>query len=294
MSEQGDPVMPTSMRGEPIMRKTILDLQKMKSAGERIVMLTAYDAPSAIIAERAGVPALLIGDSLGMVVHGHSSTLPVTLDDMVRHAAAVSRGSRHALLVADLPFLTYGTEADAVASARRLMQEGQVQAVKIEGGQAMAAIVARLCACGVPVMGHLGFTPQAQHQIGLRVQGKDVAGARRLLQDALALQAAGAFAVVLELVPAPLAEAISRRLSIPTIGIGAGAGCDGEVQVWHDVLGLFEGGSPRHAKRYAEIGAAMTEAIRAFVLEVQSGTFPTRAQSADMDPAILAEALADI
>lgn len=278
---------------ERIVRNTIFDLQRMKPAGERIVMLTAYDTPSAMIAERAGVPVLLVGDSLGMVIHGHSTTVPVTLDDMVRHAAAVSRGSRQALLVADLPFLTYGTEADAIAAARRLMQEGQVQAVKLEGGRAIAAIVARLCALGVPVMGHLGFTPQGQHQIGLRVQGKAPAGARHLLQDALALEAAGAFAVVLELIPAALAEAISRRLRIPTIGIGAGPDCDGEVQVWHDVLGLFEGKSPRHAKRYAEIGAAMTEAIRTYAAEVRSGTFPTRAQSADMDPAILAEALAD-
>lgn len=276
------------------MRRTIFDLQRMKEAGERIVMLTAYDTPSAIIAERAGVSVLLVGDSLGMVVHGHSTTVPVTLEDMIRHAAAVSRGSREALLVADLPFLAYGTEADAIVTARRLMQEGQVQAVKLEGGRPMTAVVARLSACGVPVMGHLGFTPQAQHQIGVRIQGKDVAGARGLLQDALALEDAGAFAVVLELVAAPLAAAISGRLRIPTIGIGAGPGCDGEVQVWHDVLGLFEGKSLRHTKRYAEIGAAMTEAIRAYAEDVRTRTFPTRAQSADMDADILAEALEDI
>jgi 3-methyl-2-oxobutanoate hydroxymethyltransferase len=273
------------------MRTTIFDLQRMEQASERIVMLTAYDTPSAMIAERAGVPVLLIGDSVGMVVHGHATTVSVTLDDMVRHAAAVSRGSRQALLVADLPFLTYGTVADAIAAARRLMQEGQVQAVKLEGGQAMVAIVARLCTCGVPVMGHLGFMPQAQHQMGLRVQGKDVAGARRLLRDALALEAAGAFAVVLELVPGPLAAAISHRLRIPAIGIGAGPGCDGEVQVWHDVLGLCDGKSPRHAKRYAEIGAAMTEAIRAYAEDVRARTFPTRTHSSDMDADILAEAL---
>jgi 3-methyl-2-oxobutanoate hydroxymethyltransferase len=275
------------------MRKTIFDLQRMKQTGERIVMLTAYDTPSASIAERAGVTVLLVGDSLGMVVHGHSTTVPVTLEDMIRHAAAVSRGSREALLVADLPFLTYGTEADAIDAARRLMQEGQVQAVKLEGGQPMTTIVGRLSCCGVPVMGHLGFTPQAQHQIGVRVQGKDLAGARALLQDALAIEAAGAFAVVLELVPAPLAAAISGRLRIPTIGIGAGPDCDGEVQVWHDLLGLFEGKSLRHTKRYAEIGAAMTEAIRVYAEDVRSRTFPTRAQSADMDADILAEALKD-
>jgi len=275
-------------------RRTIFDLQRMKQAGERIVMLTAYDTPSANIAERAGVPVLLVGDSLGMVVHGHSTTVPVTLDDMIRHAAAVSRGSREALLVADLPFLTYGTEADAIVTARRLMQEGLVQAVKLEGGRAMTAIVARLSACGVPVMGHLGFTPQAQHQIGVRVQGKDLAGARGLLEDALALEAAGAFAVVLELVPAPLAAAISRRLRIPTIGIGAGPGCDGEVQVWHDVLGLFEDKPLRHTKRYAEIGEAMTVAIRAYAEDVRARAFPTRTHSSDLDADVLAEVVKDL
>jgi 3-methyl-2-oxobutanoate hydroxymethyltransferase len=193
-----------------------------------------------------------------------------------------------------LPFLTYGTEADAITSARRLMQEGQVHAVKLEGGEGVVPIIRRLCDCGVPVMGHLGFTPQAQHQIGLWVQGKDIASARRLLKDALAVEAAGAFALVLELVPAPLAEAISRRLRIPTIGIGAGPGCDGEVQVWHDVLGFFEGKPLRHTKRYAEIGTLMTEAVRAYASEVRSGVFPSRAQSSDMDPDILAEAMAGL
>jgi 3-methyl-2-oxobutanoate hydroxymethyltransferase len=275
-------------------RTTISDLHRMKQTGDRIVMLTAYDTSAALIAERAGVRVLLVGDSLGMVVHGHSTTIPVTLEDMIRHAAAVSRGSREALLVADLPFLSYGTEADAIAAARRLMQEGQVHAVKLEGGQPMDAIIARLTACGVPVMGHLGFTPQAQHQIGLRVQGKDVAGARRLVQDALAIETAGAFAVVLELVPAPLAAAISRRLRIPAIGIGAGPGCDGEVQVWHDVLGLFDGKALRHTKRYAEIGVAMTEAIRAYAADVRTRTFPGQTRSSEMDAEILAEALRDL
>ena len=279
---------------ELVVRTTISDLQRMKQTGDRIVILTAYDTPAALIAERAGVRVLLVGDSLGMVVHGHSTTIPVTLEDMIRHAAAVSRGSREALLVADLPFLSYGTEADAITAARRLMQEGQVHAVKLEGGQPMNAIIARLTACGVPVMGHLGFTPQAQHQIDLRVQGKDLVSARRLVQDALTVEAAGAFAVVLELVPAPLAAAISRRLRIPTIGIGAGPGCDGEVQVWHDVLGLFDGRALRHTTRYAEIGAEMTKAIRAYAEDVRTGTFPAQTHSSDMDAEILAEALRDL
>ncbi|MCQ8240849.1 3-methyl-2-oxobutanoate hydroxymethyltransferase [Rhizosaccharibacter radicis] len=273
------------------MRVTLRDLQRMKAAGERIVMLTAYDYPSALIAERAGVDMILVGDSLGMVVHGHETTLPVTLDDIVRHSAAVCRGARRALVVGDLPFLTYGTEADAVAAARRLLQEGGVQAVKLEGGAPVADIVRRLTGLGVPVMGHLGFTPQAQHQQGVRVQAKDGPEARRLLADALALQEAGAFGVVLELVPASLAAAVTSRLRIPTVGIGAGAGCDGQVQVWHDVLGLFEHKPPRHARRFAELGVAMEDALRAYVGEVRDGSFPTARQSASMDEAVLAAAL---
>jgi 3-methyl-2-oxobutanoate hydroxymethyltransferase len=273
------------------MRTTLLDIRRMKAAGRRIPMLTAYDYSSARIADRAGMPMLLVGDSLGMVMQGHDSTLPVTLDDMVRHAAAVIRGAEKALVVADLPFLTYASQDDAIASARRLMQEAGVQAVKLEGGRHVVPIVQHLIQHGVPVMGHLGFTPQSQHTIGVRVQAKGAAGAKRLIEDALALEAAGAFAVVLELVPAALAEEVSKRLRIPTIGIGAGAGCDGQVQVWHDLLGLFET-SPRHAKRYAEIGAAMEAAVRAYAADVEAGQFPTDAQSARMDADELAKALA--
>ena len=276
------------------MRVTLRDLQRMKDRGERIAMVTAYDYPSARLAERAGVPLLLVGDSLGMVVQGHPTTLPVTLDDMVRHAAAAVRGTERALVVADLPFLTYATEADAIASARRLMGEAGASAVKLEGGAALVPTVARLTALGVPVMGHIGFTPQAQHQIGLRVQGRDAAAARRLLEDALALERAGAFAIVLELVPAPLAAAVSSRLRVPTIGIGAGAGCDGQVQVWHDLLGLGDGRVPRHAKPYADLGPAIEAALRAYVADVGSGAFPTAAQSSAMDEAELAQALEGI
>ncbi len=272
-------------------RATVLDMQRMKQAGERIAVITAYDFPSARIAGRAGVRFLLVGDSLGMVVQGQPTTLTVTLDDMVRHAAAVVRGADEALVIADLPFLTYASTADAVAASRRLLQEAQVHAVKLEGGEAMAPTIAQLTGLGVPVMGHLGFTPQSQHQIGVRVQARDVEGARRLLVDALALEAAGAFAIVLELVPAPLARAVSRRLRIPTIGIGAGPGCDGEVQVWHDVLGLYEGRSPRHARRFAEIGVAMAAAVAAYAEAVRDGSFPGEAQSAAMDEDVLARAL---
>ncbi|MBS0334517.1 MAG: 3-methyl-2-oxobutanoate hydroxymethyltransferase [Proteobacteria bacterium] len=273
------------------MRTTLLDLRKMKAAGRRIPMLTAYDFPSAKIADRAGVPLLLVGDSLGMVMHGHETTLPVSLDDMVRHASAVVRGSQDALVVADLPFLTYADPISAVAAARRLMQEAKVQAVKLEGGQHVADTVRHLVQHGVPVMAHLGFTPQSQHTIGLKVQAKEAACATRLIEDALALEAAGAFAVVLELVRAPLAAEVTKRLRIPTIGIGAGAGCDGQVQVWHDLLGLFET-SPRHARRYAEIGQAMEAAIRAYAEDVGEGRFPTAAQSSKMDADELAKALA--
>ncbi len=206
---------------------------------------------------------LLVGDFLGMVVRGHDTTLPVTLDDMVRHAAAVVRGAENALVVADLPFLTYASQDDAIASARRLMQEAGVQAVKLEGGRHVVPIVQHPTQHGVPVMGHLGFTPQSQHTIGVRVQAEGAAGAKRLIEDALALEAAGAFAVVLEFVPALLAKEVSKRLGILTIGIGAGDGCDGQVQVWHEILGLFET-SPRHAKRYVEISAAMEAAVRAY------------------------------
>ncbi|ACI52402.1 3-methyl-2-oxobutanoate hydroxymethyltransferase [Gluconacetobacter diazotrophicus PA1 5] len=273
------------------MRITLFDVQAMKPAGQRIAMLTAYDHPSAVLAERAGVPMLLVGDSLGMAVHGFDTTLPVTLDDMIRHARAVVRGTSRALVVADLPFLTYATEADAIASARRVMQEAGVQALKLEGGATIAPTVRRLTELGVPVMGHLGLTPQSQHTLGLRVQARQAAEARRLLDDALALQDAGAFAIVLELVPTELAQAVTRRLQIPVIGIGAGAGCDGQVQVWHDILGLFPGKSPRHAKRFAEIGTAIEDALRAYVSEVQSGTFPTEAQSSRMKPDELSRAL---
>ncbi len=246
------------------------------------MVLTSYDFPSARLAERAGVRVLLVGDSLGTVVYGHGTTLPVTVDDMIRHAGAVVRGSEQALVICDLPFLSYASLDQTVETVRRVMQETGVQAVKLEGGAPVIPVVRHLTERGVPVVGHLGFTPQSQHQLGIRVQAKDAADARQLMEDALALEAAGAFAIVLELVPAPLAKAVSDRLHIPTIGIGAGAGCDGQVQVWHDLLGLYEK-SPRHAKRFAEIGDAIAAAIASYVAEVQAGTFPTDAQSSGMD-----------
>lgn len=270
---------------------TVAELQRMKRDGRKIAVVTAYDTPSAALADRAGLPVVLVGDSVGQVMLGLDSTLPVTLDDMVRHAAAVVRGRTRALVVADLPFLTYATPEDALRSAGRLMQEAGAQAVKLEGGAAVVEIVRRLVDFGVPVMGHLGFTPQSTNQIGVKVQGKDAAAARRLIDDALALQAAGAFAIVLELVPAELAAEITRRLTVPTIGIGAGAGCDGQVQVWHDIMGLPGDWTPRHARRYAEIGAVMEAALKAYSEEVRAGAFPTEANATPMAEGELEAAL---
>ncbi len=272
---------------------TIADLQRMKQAREPFAMVTAYDVASARLADRAGLPVLLVGDSLGMVMLGRDTTLPVTLDDMVRHSAAVVRGSERALVVADLPFLTYATPEDAVRASGRLMQEAGVRAVKLEGGAAMAPTVRRLVELGIPVMAHIGYTPQSTHQIGLKVQGKAGGAGRRLIGDALALEAAGAFAIVLELIPAPLAAAITERLAIPTIGIGAGAGCDGQVQVWHDILGLGGDWTPRHAKRFADLGPAIEAALKAYAQEVRAGAFPAGANSSPMTEAALAEAVAE-
>ncbi|MCS6880735.1 MAG: 3-methyl-2-oxobutanoate hydroxymethyltransferase [Oscillochloridaceae bacterium] len=276
------------------MRITILDVQKMKARGERIPMVTAYDYTSAQIADRAGVPLLLVGDSLGMVVLGYTSTVPVTLDEMVHHIRAVVRGSERALVIGDLPFLTYTNVDEAIAATRRVIQEGGAQAVKLEGGVAVAPIVARLVELGVPVMGHIGFTPQSVHQIGTRVQGKTAAQAARLIEDALALEAAGAFSVVLELLPAPLAREITRRLRIPTIGIGAGVDCDGQVQVWHDLLGLYSDFVPRHAKRYATLAETIGAALSSYVAEVRAGVFPTAEHSSTMDEAELRAALEQV
>ncbi|OAN46513.1 MULTISPECIES: 3-methyl-2-oxobutanoate hydroxymethyltransferase [Chloroflexus] len=273
------------------MRTTIRDIQQMRDRGERIPMVTAYDYTSAQIADRAGIPMILVGDSLGMVVLGHESTVPVTLDEMLHHTRAVVRGARKALVVGDLPFLTYASPEQAVISAGRMLQEAGAQAVKLEGGVHIAPTIARLVHLGIPVMGHIGFTPQAVNQIGLRVQGKRAAEAQQLLADALAVQEAGAFAVVIELVPAELAQAITERLRIPTIGIGAGAGCSGQVQVWHDMLGLYSDFVPRHARRYANLAAIIGEALAQYANDVRAGAFPGPEHSSRMDADELAAAL---
>jgi 3-methyl-2-oxobutanoate hydroxymethyltransferase len=273
------------------MRLTTTKLKAMKKNGERIAMLTAYDYPTASILDEAGAHALLVGDSLGVVMYGHETTLQVTLDDIVRHASAVVRGSKQAFVVADMPFLTYQVNQDeAVRNAGRLLQQAEVQAVKLEGGVPMAPTIRRLVDCGIPVMAHIGLTPQSVNEMGgYRVQGRTPEIAARLLLDAEAVEQAGAFAVVLECVPAPLATLITGKLTIPTIGIGAGVGCDGQVQVIHDLLGLFNDFVPRHAKRFAELRSVVRDAAISYVRDVQAGAFPTDEQSFTMDESILDE-----
>ncbi len=275
-------------------RLTIRDIQKMKTNGEPIAMLTAYDATSARLSEAADVPMLLVGDTLGMVIQGHTSTIPVTLEQMIYHAGIVSRVTERALVVGDLPFMTYQVgEEQALRSSGRLMQEGGVSAVKLEGGERLAPTIERIVNAGIPVMAHIGLTPQSVNKFGgFKVQGREVESARQLMQDALAVQQAGAFAVVLELVPTPLSKAITERLDIPTIGIGAGVHTDGQVQVFHDVLGLFDDFIPRHTRRYAEIGGQMRDAIGQYVNDVTQRDFPTDDNSFSMSEDILADVLA--
>lgn len=270
---------------------TTATFRARKAARQRIVVITAYDTPSARLVDEAGVDAVLVGDSLGMTVLGFDSTLPVTLDDMVRHTSAAVRGAKRALVIADMPFMSFQVSpAEALRNAGRLMAEGGAGAVKLEGGAAVADTVARITAAGIPVMGHVGLTPQSVHQLGgYKVQAKEASAAATLLDDCHALQSAGAFAVVLECVPAELAKIASAELDIPTIGIGAGAGCDGEVQVFHDLLGFGGDFTPRHAKRYAELGETIRSAVAAYADDVRAGIFPAEAQCSHMDPRVLEE-----
>ena len=272
-------------------RTTVRDLARMKAKGEKIPMITAYDYTCARLADAAKIPVVLVGDSLGMVVLGHDSTIQVTMEDMIHHTKAVAQGTKEALLVADMPFMSYHIDAaQAMANAGRLLQEGGAQSVKLEGGRQMAETVRRIVDCGIPVMGHIGLTPQSVHALGgYRVQGREIKEAEGLIMDAEALQEAGAYALVLECVPAPLAELISRRLTIPTIGIGAGPGCDGQVQVLHDMLGLFTDFVPKHAKQYANLGQIIQEAFCQYAQEVREGAFPTSKESFTMDPETLRE-----
>jgi 3-methyl-2-oxobutanoate hydroxymethyltransferase len=256
---------------------TVLDLQRFKAEGKRFAMLTAYDYTTAQLLDAAEIPVLLVGDSAGMVMLGHPTTLPVTMDELVILARAVSRGATNALLVGDLPFLSYQVSSeDALRNAGRLLKEAGMHAVKLEGGGPLAVeATRRLTEAGIPVMGHLGLTPQSVHRMGgFKVQGKDPAVAARILSEAAALEAAGAFAIVLEGIPSTLAAKVTRSLAIPTIGIGAGPECDGQVLVVQDMLGLSQGRKPRFVKEFAQLGPLVVEASRRYAAEVAAGTFP--------------------
>lgn len=273
-------------------RISIHKLRELKAQGKRFAMVTAYDYPSARLVEQAGIPVILVGDSLGSVVLGYTSTVPVTMNDIVYHTRAVVRATERAIVVADMPFMSYQANADeAVRNAGRLLQEGGATAIKLEGGSHVVSLVQRMVESGIPVMGHLGLTPQSVNQFGgHKVQGKTPAAAAKLISDARALEEAGAFAIVLETIPAPLARMVTKRLSIPTIGIGAGPHCDAQVQVFHDMLGIYDDCRPlRHAKRYAVLGETIREAMRAYAAEVESGVFPTAEHSFEMEESTMAE-----
>ena len=273
------------------MRVTINDVREMKARGEKIPMMTAYDYTSARIVDDAGIPIILVGDTLGQVVLGYDSTLPVTMDEMIHHTKAVARGAGRALIVGDMPFMSYQTgPTDALRNAGRFLQQGGAQTVKLEGGVNMARTVERIVSSGIPVMGHIGLTPQSVNQLGgYKVQGKSLKSAVRLMEDARALEEAGVFALVLECVPASLARLITERVSIPTIGIGAGRNCDGQVQVFHDMLGLFTDFVPKHAKRYADLGQTIAGAVAEYISEVKDQRFPAREHSYHIKEEVLAE-----
>lgn len=259
-------------------KTTVLGFAEKRKKGEKLSMLTAYDYPTAKLVDEAGMDAILVGDSLAMVVLGHPNTLAVTLDEMLHHARAVSRGSRHALLIGDLPFMSYQADTkEAVRSAGRFLQEAGMDAVKLEGGRNYVETVRAIVRAGIPVQGHIGLTPQSVNLLGgFRVQGRTAEAAQGLLEDALALEEAGCFSVVLESVPQRLATYITERLSIPTIGIGAGPGTSGQVLVLHDVMGLYDRLAPKFAKRYVDLATPLREAAEAYRAEVEQGAFPSR------------------
>jgi len=273
------------------MRITVNQIKEMKQKGEKLAMLTAYDYPTAKIIDEAGIPLILVGDSLGMVVLGYESTIPVTMEEMLHHTKAVVRGAKRAMVIGDMPFMSYHISADdALRNAARFIQEGGAQAIKLEGGVTVMEKVARIVRCGIPVMGHIGLTPQSIHQFGgFIVQGKTPEAAARVLEDALALEEAGAFAIVLETIPTQLAQIITAKLSIPTIGIGAGIHCDGQVQVINDILGSYTEFVPKHAKQYAKLTDIISKAVTQYHNEVKAGAFPTEKQSYSIDESLLAE-----
>lgn len=271
------------------MKNTVITFQEAKKKGEKLTMLTAYDYSMAKMIDKAGVESILVGDSLGMVILGYPDTLSVTMADMIHHTAAVSRGVENALVIADMPFMSYQTSVhDAVVNAGRLIKEGRANAVKLEGGAEFSEHIQAIVRASIPVMGHIGLTPQSVNALGgFKVQGKDEKAARKLIEDAKHIEQAGAFAIVLECVPAQLAEIITRELSIPTIGIGAGAGCDGQVLVYQDMLGIYNDITPKFVKRFAEAGTVMEEGIKEYIAEVRTGSFPSDKHIFNIDRQII-------
>jgi 3-methyl-2-oxobutanoate hydroxymethyltransferase len=264
---------------------TTTAFRQKKERGEPITMLTAYDYPTALAEDQAGIDSILVGDSLGMVVLGYQNTLPVTMEEMLHHARAVARGAKSALLIGDMPFMSYqASTEDAVRNAGRFLQEGGMEAVKLEGGRERADAVRAIVGAGIPVIGHLGLTPQSVNQLGgFRAQGKTAGAAKRLVEDAMLLEEAGCFSIVLESVPARLAQLISEKLSIPTIGIGAGVGCDGQVLVTHDLLGLFDRFTPKFVKKYADLHGEMQRAFVEYIADVEQRSFPAEEHSVEMN-----------
>ena len=281
-----------SAQSEDVRRLTVSDIGRLYADGERLPMLTAYDFPTARILDEAGIPMILVGDSLGQVALGYESTVRVTMDEMLHHTRAVVRGTKRSLVIGDMPFLSYSTVDEATENAGRFLQDGGAQAVKVEGGVRSARVVEALVKSGVPIMGHIGWTPQSQHGLGgkVKVQGKSRDAARAMLSDAVAIQEAGAFSIVLELVPEQLAAVITSRLRIPTIGIGAGPSCSGQVQVITDLLGLgtFK---PKHARSYADLEGTIAEAARSWLADVKAGSFPGPAETVRMEDSVLDDAL---
>lgn len=271
------------------MKNTIITFKQSKQQGRKISMLTAYDYSTAKLMDEAGINAILVGDSLGNVVLGYEDTLSVTMEDMIHHGAAVARGAKNAMVVVDMPFMSYQASVyDAVVNAGRLMKEGRASAVKLEGGKEVCPQVKAVTEAGIPVMGHLGLTPQSINALGgHRVQGKTQQAAQKLLDDARALQEAGAFAVVLECVPERLADKVTKELEIPTIGIGAGAGCDGQVLVYQDMLGMFSDFTPKFVKKFANVGQVMKEAFKGYIDEMQQGSFPSQEHCYSIDDDII-------
>lgn len=271
------------------MKHTVTTLQKQKERGEKITMLTAYDYSTAKLMDESGIEMILVGDSLGMVMLGYEDTISVTMADMIHHTAAVTRGAKNALVVADMPFMSYQTSVyDAVVNAGRLMKEGRCQAVKLEGGKEMAPQIQAITKASIPVMAHIGLTPQSVNALGgFKVQGKSEETARKLMEDAKAVEAAGAFAVVLECVPAKLAARISDMLRIPTIGIGSGAGCDGQVLVYQDMLAMFSDFKPKFVKHFADVGSMMKSGFQAYMDQVKAGSFPAEEHTFRIDDDVI-------